>query len=187
MNRRHAIAVLWSSVSFGQAETATRLVIILIGPPGSGKSTQAAYLQKRRKLPVISLDDMRGAVDEKAIAEARKRIRAADTSKGFILDGYPRTRRQADDLAAMVREANLPAPIVIQLDVPDDVARKRVAADKNYPKATFEDELARYHRELEFARAYYPQADIWTVIGTRTPLEVRETIEMLIRDRLQQQ
>jgi adenylate kinase len=185
MNRRAALSILTAVPAFAQAQPDPRLVIILIGPPGSGKSTQAAYLQKRRKLPLVTLDDIKDAPDAKAIPESRKRVKAIDWSKGFILDGYPRSRAQADDLGVFVRELKLPAPIVIQLDVPDDVARQRVQADKNYPKANFESELARYHRELEFARSYYPEADIWTVIGNKTPLEVRETIEMLIRDRLQ--
>jgi adenylate kinase family enzyme len=105
----------------------------------------------------------------------------ADASKGFIIDGYPATRAEADYFGKLVKEAKLPAPIIIQLDVPDGEVRRRMRAKGD--TGDLEKRLAVYHKELEFARAYYPESDIWTIIGTRTPKEVFETIVSLIQDR----
>jgi adenylate kinase len=160
------------------------LVIVLIGPPGSGKTTQADLLQKKYEIPVLAGNEFRekaGNSLEKLNALLREQVLHADASKGFIIDGYPATRAEADYLGKLVKEAKLPAPIIIQLDVPDAEVRRRMQAKGD--TGDLERRLAVYHKELEFARSYYPESDIWTIIGTRTPKEVFETIVSLIQDR----
>ena len=160
------------------------LVIVLIGPPGSGKTTQAGFLQKKYKIPVITADDLRqkaGGSADKLNALLRDQVFHEDASKGFVIDGYPAMRAEAEYLGKLIKEAKLPPPIIVQLDVPDSEVRKRLAGKPE--AANLDKRLATYHEELDLARSYYPDADIWTIIGTRTPREVFETIVSLIQDR----
>ncbi len=164
-------------------EAVKPLVVVLIGPPGSGKTTQAQFLNRKFGLPVIGVEDLRAKAGAKLNLELKARIQAADASKGFVLDGYPSTRAEADYLGALVKELNLPAPVVIQLNVPDDIVRKRMEG-KEKPEA-LEKRLAAYHAEMDMLRQYYPSADIWSIIGTRSIKEVSGTIVSLVQDRQQ--
>lgn len=156
-------------------EVGKGLVIVLIGPPGSGKTTQASFLQKKYGVPVITAD--RATSNEALLREILK----AGTTRGFVLDGYPATRAQADHLGAVVKQLKLPSPVIISLEVPDAVVRERLKG-KEKPEV-LDQRLSSYHKEMDLIRQYYPQADIWTVIGTKSVKEVSETIEMLIADR----
>jgi adenylate kinase len=156
-------------------EVGKGLVIVLIGPPGSGKTTQAEFLKKKYSIPVITAD--RTTTDATLLRDIQK----AGTAKGFVLDGYPATREQADHLGKIVKQLNLPSPVVVSLEVPDAVVRERLKG-KEKPEV-LDQRLSSYHQEMDLIRQYYPQADIWTVIGTRPVKEVSETIEMLISDR----
>lgn len=174
MLRRWCLLLLLSVACLAQ-QPGKGLVLVLIGPPGSGKTTQADFLTKRYHIPVLSAGSWMS--DE----QFDERLKILNTGKGFIIDGYPATHAQAEHLAKVVKSLRLPSPVIVQLDVPDDVVRKRMAG-KEKPE-TLEKRLSSYHREMDLIRSYYPQADIWSVIGTRAPKEVSETIEMLIEDR----
>jgi adenylate kinase len=125
--------------------------IIFIGPPGSGKGTQAKRLASRFDIPHISTGDMlREAVadgtplgqqaapimaagalvpDDLMIGIINERMAKPDARKGFILDGFPRTLVQAEKLAGMLSSAsgNGPDPLrVLQLLVPDDAIVRRI-------------------------------------------------------------
>ncbi|GAA0772051.1 adenylate kinase [Roseibium denhamense] len=113
--------------------------LILVGPPGAGKGTQAARLVEKYGIPQLSTGDMlRAAVaaktpvglkakevmdsgglvsDEIVVGIIRDRIAEADAKNGFILDGFPRTIAQADALAAMLDEANQKVDAVLELRV----------------------------------------------------------------------
>lgn len=184
MHRRVALMLLLAFGALAQGP-GEGLVIILIGPPGAGKSTHAASISRKYRIPSIDIDTFKLKPGETVDAALAARVRQMDAKKGFVLDGYPRTIEQADKLAALLGELKLPNPIVIQIDVPDEVARERVKKQKGRDQEIFESELAEYHKGLEFARQRYPQADIWTVNGNRgTAQEVFETIQMLLRDRM---
>jgi adenylate kinase len=197
--RRLAILFLVTAAALAGADR--NMVIVLIGPTGSGKTTQAAFLQKRYGLPVISADDLL-----KQHPEALKkyqtpgidpgvpqsspalndlvhdRIGQMDAKKGFVLDGYPATKDQADHLEAMVKEMGLPSPVIIVLDIPDKVALKRDkkrGRDDDTP-AQIERRLKDYHREMDFVRTYYPEANIRTVDGTKPVAEVSKAIEAIL-------
>jgi adenylate kinase len=123
--------------------------LIFIGPPGSGKGTQAKRLSSRYGVPHISTGDMlREAVadgtslgvtadkimksgalvpDEIMIGMIRERLARPDAKKGFILDGFPRTLPQAEKLDALV-PGNGSEPLrVVRLLVPDEAIVKRIA------------------------------------------------------------
>ncbi len=123
--------------------------LIVMGPPGAGKGTQAQRLVDTYGYVQLSTGDMlRAAIAAgseiglraKAIMEAGKlvsdevvigivseRLDADDVQAGFILDGFPRTLAQADALEALLAEKNLPLDAVIQLVVDDDVLVERIA------------------------------------------------------------
>jgi adenylate kinase len=118
--------------------------IILTGAPGSGKGSQAPFLEKLLKTPVVSTGNMlraevaagtelgkavedvmkRGELvsDELIIQTLISRIRKPDCRNGFILDGVPRTVQQA----MMIDELRLTIDAVIYIDVPDEVIKKRL-------------------------------------------------------------
>jgi adenylate kinase len=167
------------------------LVVVLIGPPLSGKTTQADYLRRRRGLAVISIEELRAAAGKRAADPKtidrllRERVQKADRKKGFVIDGYPATREQADNLGALVKEFALPSPLIVQLNVPDETVRERArkrGSAQDSPEIV-NHALAAYQKELALARSYYPEADIWTIDGERTPSDVWETIESLLADR----
>ncbi len=123
--------------------------LILLGPPGAGKGTQAHRLVERHKIPQLSTGDMlRAAVAAgtetgqraKAVMEAgqlvsddivnaivSERIDEPDCANGFILDGYPRTLVQADAVAKMLADKETRLDAVIELAVDDDAMVERVA------------------------------------------------------------
>jgi adenylate kinase len=185
-----------------------RYLVVLIGPTGSGKSTQAEFLKKRFGIPTIAVDDIIAA-NPAALAKYRPagttsgppqlnpaidalvaaKITSLDLTKGVVLDGYPASKDQAEHLAALAAKLNLPPPIIIQLDLPDDVARerakKRHRADDT--PALIEERLKNYHREMDMIRSYYPQANIWTINGDKPIKEVSDTIEAILKDEMPKQ
>ncbi len=123
------------------------MIVILVGPPGSGKGTQAEFICKRFGIPQISTGDMlraakrAGTLDPKYLAimdsggllpdEAilgliERRLEEADTKAGFLLDGFPRTVPQADGLAALLATRGVALDAVVQLDVPRDLLEERL-------------------------------------------------------------
>jgi adenylate kinase len=122
--------------------------LLLLGPPGAGKGTQASRLVKERGLVQLSTGDMlRAAVaaqtpvgqQAKAVMAAgglvsdeivngilSERLDAADIAKGFILDGYPRTAVQAHALGAMLAAKGLTLDHVIELEVDEEALVERI-------------------------------------------------------------
>lgn len=119
--------------------------IILLGPPGAGKGTQAQVLTKAFSIPQISTGDMlRSAIkagtelglkakavmdqgklvsDEIILGLVKERISAADCQNGFLFDGFPRTIPQAQALV----DANIAIDAVVELQVPDEKIVKRMS------------------------------------------------------------
>ncbi len=123
--------------------------LILLGPPGAGKGTQAAWLKDTYRIPQLSTGEMlREAVakgtevgrEAKSIMEAGKlvsddiinrivaeRIDLPDCANGFILDGFPRTIPQAEALDAMLAERGLALDAVVEIRVDNDALVARIA------------------------------------------------------------
>ena len=119
--------------------------LILLGAPGAGKGTQAAYICKKYGIPQISTGDMlRAAVkagtelgvaakkvmdagglvsDDIIIGLVKERIAQPDCAKGFLFDGFPRTIPQADAM----RNAGVKLDLVLEIDVPDEAIIERMS------------------------------------------------------------
>jgi adenylate kinase len=132
------------------------VILLLFGPPGCGKGTQAVYLAERFQIPAISTGEMfraeckagtelgkaacailaRGGLvgDELVNGIVANRIAQPDCKDGFLLDGYPRTVPQAIWFSALVRERGLSEPVVIHLDVPDEALVTRLTARRQCPQ-----------------------------------------------------
>ncbi|MDH2389551.1 adenylate kinase [Streptomyces sp. HNM0663] len=123
--------------------------IVLVGPPGAGKGTQAAYLAGNLSIPHISTGDLFRAnisqgtelglkakaymdagdlvPDEVTIGMARDRMEQPDAENGFLLDGFPRNVSQAEALDAMLKAEDMTLDAVLDLEVPEDEVVKRIA------------------------------------------------------------
>jgi adenylate kinase len=123
--------------------------IVLVGPPGAGKGTQAAYLAENLSIPHISTGDLfranisrgtplgqqakefmnagRLVPDEVTIGMAEDRMTQDDARDGFLLDGFPRNIGQAESLDAFLAANGLELDAVLDLEVPEDEVVKRIA------------------------------------------------------------
>ncbi|MCD9144708.1 adenylate kinase [Streptomyces albireticuli] len=123
--------------------------IVLVGPPGAGKGTQAAYLAKNLAIPHISTGDLFRAnisqdtplgrkaqeymragqlvPDEVTIGMAKDRMQQSDAEGGFLLDGFPRNLAQAEALDEFLKGEGLRLDGVLDLEVPEDEVVKRIA------------------------------------------------------------
>jgi adenylate kinase len=125
--------------------------LILLGAPGAGKGTQAAFICKQFSIPQISTGDMlRAAVkagspmgvaakkvmdagqlvsDEIIIGLVKERIKEADCAKGFLFDGFPRTIAQADAM----KEAGVKLDYVLEIDVPFEAIIEGMSGRRSHP------------------------------------------------------
>jgi len=122
--------------------------LILLGPPGAGKGTQAAKIIEKYKIPQISTGDiLRAAVregtelgkeaqkymnegklvpDSIVIGIIKERLQKDDCKNGYILDGFPRTIVQAEELDKMLKEMGSKLDVVISIEVPDEEIIQRI-------------------------------------------------------------
>jgi adenylate kinase len=180
------------------------LILILAGPPGSGKTTQAEKLKKEFKIPFVSaavaLKDQRGWIkapknqrgamaggallSDEATGELMiEYIKKQDFKKGFILDGYPYTVQQAKALEAFAKELNLAPPMTVLLEVPDAVVKQRMESRKRADDtpANIETRIADYRNESAALKKAYPGHRVLTVDATKSEAEVYAEIKKLIQ------
>jgi len=130
--------------------------MILVGPPGAGKGTQASRLVETYTIPHISSGDMlRAAVkegtalgkeadtfmkagklvpDEVVIGMILDRVARPDCVRGFMLDGFPRTRPQAEALDVAMKQANVELDAVVLIEVPDALLEERACGRRTDPE-----------------------------------------------------
>ena len=124
--------------------------IVLVGPPGAGKGTQAALLSEKLGVPHISTGDLfRANISENTeLGQTAKRyidagnlvpssvtndmvaerIAEGDAAEGFLLDGYPRSVEQADALKGLLAKKDLNIDAVLEFDIDDDTVVERMLA-----------------------------------------------------------
>lgn len=166
--------------------------IVLLGPPGSGKGTQAKLLVEQLGVPHIStgallrnaaqrgtelglkakaLTDKGELVPDDVISDMiGERLRRADVAKGFILDGYPRNLAQAKSLDALLELLNQPVDEAILIDIKAELIIKRIAkraqeegrADDT--EETVRNRLQVYTEQTEPVADYYTQRGLLTKV-----------------------
>ena len=132
------------------------MILILLGPPGAGKGTQAKLLTQAYGIPHISTGDMfrdhkaRGTelgkkiqaimdagelvTDEITNALVKDRLARSDVTKGFILDGYPRTIAQAEYLDQLLRSMGQSVDRVISYEVAEELVVERISGRRSCPR-----------------------------------------------------
>ncbi|WP_019500649.1 adenylate kinase [Pseudanabaena sp. PCC 6802] len=178
--------------------------IILMGPPGSGKGTQGEILAQDLGIPRISPGDIfraeikqgtelgkqvqayndSGALvpDEVVIEVMRSRFSKGDTNVGWILDGFPRTTKQARALNDLLAEIDQKYDFVLNLDVPDRTLIERLAlrsgeqgrSDDN--EAVIENRLKEYYEKTRPLLEFYGK-DVTPIDGTPSMAEVSQAIK----------
>ena len=173
--------------------------ILLLGPQGSGKGTQAKRISAEYGIPHIATGDMlRAAIatgtplgeklkpilesgqlvsDDLMIELIRDRLEAPDTELGFILDGFPRTWAQAEALDRMLKEIGREIDVAFELQASDEVSTERLlkrAVDEGRPDDTPEviaERLGTYHRETEPLMEHYRARGNLVGIHADRPIE----------------
>jgi adenylate kinase len=177
--------------------------MVLIGPPGAGKGTQAAVLSERLGVAHISTGDLfrdhvarRTPLGEDArkyldagdlvpdhitSGMVRQRLAETDTRGGFLLDGFPRTVRQADELSLMLSADGRSLDAVVELSVPEDIVVERLL---NRGRADDTEEVI-LHRQRLYREQTAPLLDhyadlLLTIHGVGSVQEVaRRVLEAL--------
>lgn len=155
--------------------------IVLVGPPGSGKGTQAGIVAGELGVPAISTGEMlRDAVslgsdlgrrvegimkagklvDDETMADVvRARLARPDAGGGFILDGYPRTLPQAETLAGILEDAGEELDAVVLIEVPEQelVTRALARGRSDDTEETIRQRLREYREKTEPLAGYYEE------------------------------
>ena len=187
------------------------LNILILGPQGSGKGTQAARIAAEYGVPHVATGEMfRAAIaartplglevepiltsgalvpDELTIGLIRERLSEDDAERGFVLDGFPRNAAQAEALDELLEELDRPLDAVLDLQVPDDVVMERLLGRAEEEgrvddsPEVIERRLEIFHRETEPLVGYYlPRGVVVGIHGDRSRDEVwSEIVEALER------
>ena len=161
------------------------MIIILFGPPGAGKGTQADNLVKKYGLKQLSTGDMlRGAIEKgselglvaKAVMDKgelvsdqiiiqmiKEKLKEKSESSGFIFDGFPRNTEQAQALDSLLKDLNMQIDLVIEISVKDEILIDRIKTRAKEMKDVRSDDNAEvlvnrlkvYHQNTKKIIPYY--------------------------------
>ena len=177
------------------ADASSGLRLVMLGPPGSGKGTQAEILGEKLGIPAISTGEMLrravasgsalgrrvesimasgSLVDDETMAEVvRERLARDDAENGYLLDGYPRTLAQADTLAGILADSDTALDAVVFVDVPEDELVKRSLARQ---RADDTEEVVR-HRQAVYREKTAPLIEYYESQGLLRRIDGHRTIE----------
>jgi adenylate kinase len=173
--------------------------LIMLGPPGAGKGTQAAVVSQTHGIPAISTGDIFRAniknetplglqvkeitasggyvPDEITNAIVRDRLSEPDAATGFLLDGYPRTAGQVDALDAMLAESGSALDAVVELTVDtEEVVQRLLARAVDQGRADDTEEVIRERMRL-YAEETAPLAALYRERGLLTQVDGMGTVE----------
>ena len=191
--------------------------LILLGPPGAGKGTQAARLVRKLGVPQLSTGDMlREAVasgtpiglkakaimeagalvpDEVVVGIVSERISEPDAKNGFILDGFPRTLKQAEELEALLAAKRLKLDAAIELKVDPAKLVKRIVTRAAEAKAAgltvrkdddpevFKSRYAAYERDTAAVTPFYRSRGLLREVDGMAPIEaVAASIDAILTE-----
>lgn len=186
--------------------------IVLLGPPGAGKGTQAALLAKKMGIAHISTGEMlreevaaksplglevKGILDQGNLVPdsvmlevIKSRIARPDCGVGFLLDGFPRTVKQAEDLTLLLKGVRKELTHVVELKVPEQILLDRVRKRATQGAATRSDDNDRvmanrlkvYWEQTAPVSAFYRANGAHREVdGLGTIEEVQQRLEQLLR------
>jgi len=172
--------------------------VLVLGPQGSGKGTQASRISAAYGIPHVSTGDMFRALDDttplgrevKGVMERgdlvpdeitirmiRERLAAEDARQGFVLDGFPRNLAQAEALERLLREIGRSLDVIFFFDLDDETAVER-ALGRAQEEARTDDtqeaiarRLAVYHEQTE------PVVEYYRTTGKLVPLHAGRSVE----------
>jgi len=173
--------------------------LLVLGPQGSGKGTQAQRLSADHGIPHVSTGEMfRAAIadgtelgrrvepilaagelvpDELTVALIRERLSKPDTTAGFVLDGFPRNLAQAEELDAMLAEIGRTLDAVLFFDVPDEVALERLLGRAD-EEARHDDRPDAIERRLEIYHEHTePVVERYRTTGKLVPLHAARSVD----------
>ncbi|ADH93069.1 adenylate kinase [Arcanobacterium haemolyticum] len=187
--------------------------LILAGPPGAGKGTQATTVSQQLGIPAISTGEIfRAEIANKSdigleaqryISEGnlvpdsvtneivRRRLARPDAVNGFLLDGYPRTLEQIDALEAMLAEDGLSIDAMVDIEIPDEevegrlLKRAEIEGRADDTPEVIAHRVKVYHDATEpIIGAFRDRNKLITIDGMGTIEEVRERIVTAVKERL---
>jgi adenylate kinase len=178
--------------------------ILLLGPQGAGKGTQGRLIAAEHGIPHVATGDMLRAAmatgtelgrqvkpiydagqlvpDDLMIALIRERLGADDARESFVLDGFPRTMRQAEALEEMLREIGRGLDVVFEFQLADQVGRERMlrrAAEEGRTDDTpeaIDERLRLYHEETE------PLIEYFRTRGNLVGIHADRTVQEVFRE-----
>ena len=173
--------------------------LIILGPPGAGKGTQAAKIAERFAIPAISTGDIFRAhiknetplgkqvkevlasggyvTDEITNAIVRDRLADADAAQGFLLDGYPRTTGQVEALDSMLAESGHALDAVVELTVDtEEVVQRLLARAVEQGREDDSEDVIRERMRI-YAEETAPLAAVYRERGLLTEVDGMGTVE----------